>query len=86
MKVIIAAVILAVGILIGLYFQAEATRYDVVIIEAATLSDGTSFEANLMMIDHRTGKTWILNQRGSERGWYIIDDAAQEITRRVRDR
>ena len=83
MKVIVPAVILAVAILMGLYFHAEATRYDVMTIEAATLSNGSSSEANLIMIDHRTGKIWGYKTTGTERGWYIVGDPAQEITRRL---
>ena len=63
MKVIISAVILAVAILLGSYFHAEATRYDIV-------SSGTNFYPNL--IDRRTGRVWVIRGNDFNRGWQLI--------------
>ena len=57
----------------GLYFHAEANRYGIVIPDTVPL-----------MIDHRTGKSWMF-KRGSEPGWYIVGDPAQKIIRRWLD-
>ena len=63
MKVIISAVILAVAILLGSYFNAEATRYEII-------ASSTNFYPQL--IDRRTGQVWlILNNRVAD-GWQLI--------------
>ena len=63
MKVIVPAVILAVAILLGSYFNAEATRYEII-------ASSTNFYPQL--IDRRTGRVWlILNNRVAE-GWQLI--------------
>jgi len=63
MKVIISAVILAVAILLGSYFNAEATRYEII-------ASSTNFYPQL--IDRRTGRVWLIRGNKFDEGWQLI--------------
>jgi len=67
MKSIVPAVVLAVAILIGLYFHGEANRYQVVTRESG----------RPMRVDHRTGRLWTLGPN-EDLGWYLVGEAAKD--------
>ena len=70
MKVVISAVILAVAILLGSYFNAEATRFNAEATRYEIIASATNFYPQL--IDRRTGRVWLILGNDFDEGWQLI--------------